>query len=146
MQVILTAQVSVWAWKRGKWMKKNIMAAFAMMLLVGITSLQGQEAFAKEAKNVTESSGKENEDCRAKMDASIKKWDALTDAQKKEVYEILNEKQTVEEKLLDKMASFGVMEKADVEKIKTHRKQMLSDLQESGEFPMCRRKPHHKAN
>ena len=127
-------------------MKKNIMAGFAMMLLVGITSLQGQEVFAKEAKSVTETSGTENEDCRAKMEASKKKWDTLSDAQKKEVYKILNEKQAVEEKLLDKMASLGVMEKADVEKVKTHRKQMLSGLQESGKFPMCRRKPHHKTN
>lgn len=127
-------------------MKKNIMAGFAMMLLVGITSLQGQEIFAKEAKSVTETSGTENEDCRAKMEASKKKWDTLSDTQKKEVYKILNEKQAVEEKLLDKMASLGVMEKADVEKVKTHRKQMLSELQESGKFPMCRRKPHHKTN
>ena len=75
-----------------------------------------------------------------KMNNAIKKWNTLTADQRNDVYALLDEERKAQDKVLDKLAELGVMDKKDTEGMKSRRADYMKKLKESGEFPLLRQK------
>lgn len=104
-------------------------------------------AMASQAPEQTEQLPEKNKDRKAnralfeeKMNNAIKKWDTLTIDQKNEVYALVENEMTAQDKILDKLTDLGVMAKEDAVMIKTERMNRLNKIRESGEFPLMRPK------
>ncbi len=75
-----------------------------------------------------------------KINQAIKKWNTLTADQKNDVYALLDEERKAQDKVLDKLAELGVMDKKDTERMKSRRADYMKKLKESGEFPLLRQR------
>lgn len=73
---------------------------------------------------------------KEQMEAAAKKWDALTTAQKKEVYTLMDSQQKIMNQLLDKYAELGIMDKDDVSEMKKYMSDGYEKMKESGQFPL----------
>ncbi len=72
--------------------------------------------------------------------AALDKWNKLTDKQKQEVYTILKTKQKADMDLLNKLAEFGVLDKAQATAMQSGLQKLYDNMMEKGEFPLMR--PH----
>lgn len=70
--------------------------------------------------------------------AIMDKWNKLTDAQKQEIYKIMESRNQADAQLLDKMAELGVMDADAVKEMKAGIDKMYKEIKDKGEFPMMR--------
>jgi uncharacterized protein YlbG (UPF0298 family) len=75
-----------------------------------------------------------------KINKAIQKWNTLTAAQKNDVYALLDVERKAQDKVLDKLAELGVMDKKDTEGMKSRRADYMKKLKESGDFPLLRQR------
>ena len=128
-------------------MLKTRLFGFAVACAVAILGVNPVTAFGAETDTQTvtmsekDTGRKENQALmEEKINQSIQKWNTLTTAQKNEVYALLEEEQRAQDKLMDKLAALGVLDKNDVTRNKAERAEFLNRLHLSGEFPLLKHK------
>lgn len=90
----------------------------------------------KAAPELTEEQKAEMETRKVQMDASQKAWEALTDAQKEEIYALEDEKSAIDSKIIDKYLEFGVVDAQTAEEFKTRTSEEKTKMRENGRMPM----------
>ncbi len=137
-------------------MKKFLATGLIVLSLIGTVNTPGFAAENNAASNsggtssVTEDyKGKQNltpeqkaekeakrKEWHAKIKNSQKNWSALTDAQKNEIYSLIDKE--IDDKILviDKYAAYGVIDKAAADKMKTRLNEQKTKMRQSGKFPM----------
>jgi ribosomal protein S20 len=121
----------------------GIVAAIAVTV-IGVTPVT---AFAAETDTGTMTLSEKDKDHKGsralfeeKVNEAIKKWNTLSTDQKNEVYTLLDEERKAQDKVLDKLAELGVMDKKDTERMKSRRADHMKKLKESGDFPLLRQR------
>ncbi len=74
------------------------------------------------------------------MKIATEKWNALTDTQRAEVYDLIEEEMKAEMKLIDKFVEFQILSKEDASAYKANMMSKFNQLKESGRFPLSRQK------
>lgn len=118
--------------------KKGI-CIIAITLVLGTILSTPVTTYASEVTTNQEKgkpSDEEMKKMKEKMEAAAKKWDALTDAQKKEVYTLMDSQQKIMNQLLDKYVELGIMDKTEVAEMKKNMSEGFEKMKESGQFPM----------
>lgn len=64
------------------------------------------------------------------------KWDALTDAQKAEIYTLYDQKTSIESQIVDKYLEFGVIDSETAATMKSNLETQKSDMRTNGRMPM----------
>lgn len=121
----------------------GIVAAVAV-IISGVTPVT---AFAAETDTGTMTLSEKDKDHKGsralfeeKVNKAIRNWNTLSADQKNEVYALLEEEKKAQDKVLDKLAELGVMEKKDTEGMKARRADYMKKLKESGDFPLLRQR------
>ncbi len=131
-------------------MHKRLCAAGMALLMaacfnvpVGATAADDYEEYSIDVANNEKEkpSDEEREKRIARMEASMKKWESLSKEQKAEVYKLLEEEQSVNDKILDKMVALGVLDKEDAAEMKANIKDCLTKMKEEGRYPFGRPRP-----
>ncbi len=73
---------------------------------------------------------------KAAFDAQKSKWDALTDSQKQEIYDLCNDKLTIHTKIIDKYLEFGVIDSDTAASMKEGMTQRHNNAVNNGLMPM----------
>jgi len=124
-------------------MDKVKLFGFAIVCMIGFVGISPTTTYAAETN--TESvklseTNKSQKDTKAafeeKMKKANEKWKTLTAKQKEEIYDLLETNLQEQEKLMDKLVEFGVMQKEDVVIFKSRMLDKFNKLKESGEFPL----------
>ena len=133
-------------------MNKAILCSFAIACMVGFVGMSPITAFAAEANaesaTLSESNTNKNEEKAAiedKMNKANEKWKTLNTKQKDEIYTLLENNMQVDNKLMDKLVEFGVLDKEDVVIFKTFRLEKFNKVKESGEFPLLRQRGNKRS-
>ena len=128
-------------------MLKTRLFGAAIACAVAMIGLNPAAAFAADTDTQTEVKPKNDENRKEskalyeeKMNNAIRKWDALTADQKDEVYTLMEEEIKQQDKLLDKLAELGVMDKKDVKKLQSGRTEWFNKMRQSGKFPLLKQK------
>lgn len=128
-------------------MLKAKLCGFAIAGIVGCTSFFPTYANAAETniESVTLSDKNDNQkDRKAAFEDSMQKanekWNALTDQQRAEVYTLIEDEMKAEMRLMDKLAEFDIISKADATKIKGYLMSRFSEVKKSGQFPFMRQR------
>lgn len=109
---------------------KRWIAGLGGALLLGTAGLGGLAA-AADTPATTQSETAQRSDRAGVRD----KWDSLTDAQKHEVYALMEKELADRETLLNQYASLGLIDQERADAIKHHLQHRLTELKESGECP-----------
>lgn len=133
-------------------MYKTKLCGFAIACMAGLLYMSPINTYAAETNTESVKLSVENktqkDDRRAAFDEKMKKshekWNSLTTKQKEEVYSLFDNKMQAENKLLDKLVEFGVMEKEDAAMIKAHRSELFNKAKKTGEFPMSKPKERRR--
>lgn len=72
----------------------------------------------------------------AKIQESQRKWSALTDAQKNEIYDLMDKQIDIKCQMLDKYAANGIIDKDAAEKMKARLVERKTSMRSSGKMPM----------
>lgn len=128
-------------------MNKKRYYGYAIIGIIGLlgTSPMNIKAADTNTESITLSEKKnDNDEKKAAIKAKLKKaneqWNTLTNEQKQEVYALLDSEMEIEIQLMDKLVELGVLEKEDVDMLKSHMINKLKRIKESGEFPLMRKK------
>ncbi len=128
-------------------MDKAKLCGFAIAGIIGFVGISPITTFAAETntESVTLSemnkNQKENKAAfEEKMKKAGEKWKTLTEKQKAEIYALLEEGMEVENKLMNKLVEFGVMENEEAVNFKARRTEIFNKVKDSGEFPLIRKK------
>lgn len=81
--------------------------------------------------------GARNEEQSAAREAMKAKWDALTDAQRAEIYSLYDEKVAIDSKIIDKYLEFGVIDADTAATMKQNLDTQKSDMRTNGRMPMA---------
>lgn len=126
-------------------MYKTKLCGFAIACMAGLLYMSPINTYAAETNTESVKLSEENNNQRdrrtafdEKLKKSQEKWNALTPKQKEEVYSLYENRIQSENKLLDKLVQFGVIEKEDAALIKAHRLEYFNKAKKSGEFPMLK--------
>ncbi|MDF2945118.1 MAG: hypothetical protein K0S01_3976 [Herbinix sp.] len=128
-------------------MLKAKLCGFAIACMVGIMGTSPITSFAAETNIESEKQSETNKDHKEKkaafeekMKAANDKWSTLTVDQKAAIYALIENEMQAENKLMDKLVEYGVMEKADAVIMKAHMAERFNKVKKSGEFPLLRQK------
>jgi hypothetical protein len=128
-------------------MFKSRLCGFAIACMVGLLGTNPITVFAVETNIESETLSDTNKDHKEKkaayeekMKKASEKWNTLTVEQKNTVYALLENELQAENKLMDKLVEYGVMEKQDATIMKALMSEKFKKLKESGEFPLSRQK------
>jgi hypothetical protein len=128
-------------------MLKAKLCGFAIACMVGIMGTSPITGFAAETNIESEKQSETNKDHKEKkaafeekMKAANDKWSTLTVDQKAAIYALIENEMQAENKLMDKLVEYGVMEKADAVIMKAHMAERFNKVKKSGEFPLLRQK------
>lgn len=77
------------------------------------------------------------EEQKAAKEAQKAKWDALTDAQKAEIYSLYDQKAAIDSKIIDKYLEYGVIDSDTAATMKENVETRKSDMRTNGRMPMC---------
>lgn len=110
---------------------KRWIAGIGGALLLGTAGLGGMVASADTSTTTVPSEPADRPDLGAIRD----KWSSLTDAQKQQVYTLMEQEMAAREKLLNQYASLGLIDQDKADAIKHHMQEHLTRLKESGECP-----------
>ncbi len=121
----------------------GVVAAVAVIIL----AVSPVTAFAAETDTGTKKLSEKDTDHKGnralfeeKVNKTIQKWNTLTTDQKNSVYTLLDEEKKAQDRVLDKLAELGVMDKKDTEGMKSRRADFMKKLKESGEYPLLRQR------
>lgn len=121
----------------------GVVAALAVMIS-GVTPVTASAAETDTGTMTLSEKDKDHKGSRAlfeeKVNKAIRKWNTLSADQKNEVYTLLEEESKAQDKVLDKLAELGVMDKKDTERMKSRRADYMKKLKESGDFPLFRQR------
>ena len=96
-------------------------------------------AKAKGKKQLTEEQKKAFEEKKSEFEAKkktgLEKWNSLTEEQKNELYAITDEISSDKQKLIDKGAELGIIDKADADKLKEALKTRGENMKKDGKLP-----------
>lgn len=73
---------------------------------------------------------------RAKFDATNEKWNALTDAQKTEIYNLKEKSKDIESQIIDKYLQFGIIDKETETNIKARITEQNTKMRQEGKMPV----------
>ncbi|MDP4163444.1 MAG: DUF2680 domain-containing protein [Bacillota bacterium] len=71
-----------------------------------------------------------------KMQDAQKKWAAMTDAQKNEIYDLMDKQIDAKLQTIDKLSASGVIDKDTADKMKAKLTERKAQMRTSGEMPM----------
>lgn len=124
------------------------LCSFAIAGIIGCASLSPVNAFADETKSESITLSEKNDSQKDKkaafeeaMKRATEKWNALTDKQKSEVYNLIEDEMKAEMKLMDKLVEFEIISKEDATAFKAHLMTRFKEIKDSGQFPLIRQKP-----
>ncbi|MGL5440689.1 MAG: DUF2680 domain-containing protein [Filifactoraceae bacterium] len=72
---------------------------------------------------------------QAVKDAMKTKWDTLTDAQKNEIYDLYDQKATIDNKIIDKYLDYGLIDSTTATDMKKNIDNRKSDIRTNGKMP-----------
>lgn len=128
-------------------MLKSKLCGFTIACLAVILSISPVTAYAAEAgtQSVTLSENeKDHKEKRAAFEKKLKeareKWSKLSDRQKNEIYNLLEDELQSKFCVIDKLADFDVIGKEEAEFIKYRMQKKYDKEKQSGEFPLFRMK------
>ncbi len=106
---------------------------------------QGKEEGATPQKPTKdfEQGDAQNEEQRAQAQSKI---EALTDAQREELYALSEETQKINGKIIDKYVEFGVLDEARAEELKARIAEETAEIREEGRLPLVRGARQAKGN
>lgn len=76
------------------------------------------------------------EERKAAMEEMKSKWDALTDAQKAEIYDLNDQKAAIDSQIIDKYVESGIIDAEAAEGMKSVLESQKSDMRTNGRMPM----------
>ena len=126
-------------------MKRSLLFSIAIGSMMGLLSLGPVQTIAANDNtsfSVVAMKKDKEEEYKEKIEKAKENWNALSREQKDEVYKLVNNRIKEDNKILDKLVEFGVMEKADAEFLKNSRLERFGKMKEKGDFPLYR----HKSN
>ena len=94
------------------------------------------QATGKEHKTLTADQIAEREAMKANMEASIKKWDALSAEDKESVYALEDEVIAAQSAVIDKELELGVIDEAAAAEMKARLTEKSTDMRTDGKMPM----------
>jgi ribosomal protein S20 len=128
-------------------MNKGKLCSIAFAGFIGLASIGPVTIYAAETNTESVTVSETNKKCsesksafKEKIKQAKEKWSTLTDAQKQEVYAILEDQMKAESNLMDKLVELGVLEKDDAEMLKSRMTEKFNEMKESGEFPFFQQK------
>ena len=121
----------------------SAMLSIGALCAVGTLSTEKVLASEKSIETTDTTSKKYGKPSEEEKKQMKEKWSALSKEQKEEVYKLIEQKDVMDGQILDKLVSFGVIDKEDATQMKERRKEGLAKMKESGEFPMG---PKHHAS
>ena len=77
-----------------------------------------------------------SEEQRAAMDEMNSKWDALTDEQKAEIYDLNDQKAAIDNKIIDKYLEYGIIDSDKASDMKDALDSQKNDMRSNGRMPM----------
>ena len=98
-----------------------------------------QTAASESAEQVGKEAGRAA--CREKIEHLREKWAALTDAQKAEVYALMEKQGQNGAALIDKLTELGLLDSDEAAKLKQQGQEHFNKLRDSGECPLM---PPHR--
>ncbi|HHW31986.1 MAG TPA: DUF2680 domain-containing protein [Clostridiaceae bacterium] len=111
-----------------------ITTAFATPVLERVTE---KEQFAK--PELTDEMKQKIEKFNAERQERIKKWEALTEAQKAEIYKLQDQIAELSKKMIDKYCEYKIIDKNTADQIKEKIDKMNSEIKSEGKMPMLDR-------
>lgn len=87
--------------------------------------------------------------CAASGDAQTelpKRWEALSEQEKSQVYEIIEKRAKTEFELLEKYAQLGLIDEKKAGEIKKHIEKRLEEMKKEGVFPGAGKGPREEAS
>ncbi len=136
-------------------MKKSFTAGFLVLLLVGTMNMPSFSAESIKFNRTETTASIREVHCKspltpeqkaeievkrkawiAKMQESQKKWSALTDAQKNEIYDLVDKQIDIKIQTIDRMATNGVIDKDTADKMKSGLTERKVNMRKSGAMPL----------
>lgn len=74
----------------------------------------------------------------AKIQDSQKKWSALTDAQKNEIYALIDKQIDIKAQTIDQYLANGIIDKETADKMRAKLNERKTQMRQSGKMPMIR--------
>ena len=87
----------------------------------------------------TEQKAAMDEQCQQQMeqrDAVLAKWNALTAAQKNEIYDLKEKASAIDSKIIDKYLEYGIVDQPTADNMKTMMNERNAQMRTDGQFPM----------
>ncbi|NDL68409.1 DUF2680 domain-containing protein [Anaerotalea alkaliphila] len=110
--------------------------ALALVATVGAGVASAASADSTTEAAIESSIENTREARRAAQEAAQEKWDALTDAQKEEIYALKEEAADSEGKIADKYLEWGLIDEETATQMKERLTERVQDLREDGRMPM----------
>ncbi|MDF2951777.1 MAG: hypothetical protein K0S18_1360 [Anaerocolumna sp.] len=127
-------------------MSKSKFCSIAIAGMLTLVGIGPETSFAAQANTETETISEVNsipQEKKAAMKEKLKqakeKWGNLTANQKEEIYSLIEDRMQVEDKIMDKLVEYGVLEKEDAESNQAHIQEKYNKMKESGQFPFFKR-------
>lgn len=124
-----------------------VMCAFMIVVLLGITGEAAQstpESSSMPPKLTQEQKAEMSKQFEEEFKAAQEKFNALTDKQKKEIYDLYDKVNVAKVKLLDKYVEFGLLSKEDAEAMQKHMASFSEKVREDQQFIGFKGMGHHK--
>lgn len=136
-------------------MKKLIISTFVVMSLICSISIpvfaENNNAIVAGKQETTSSTNENNcrkqnpnltpeqkAEMKAKYEESQKKWAALSDDQKNEIYKLTDKKIDIKIQIIDKYLEYGIIDKDSADSMKAKLNNYKTQMRESGKMPMFR--------
>lgn len=114
------------------------MPVFAETSSEAVQSSSGTTSSASESENHCQKfnlTPEQKAEWKAKIENSQKKWSEMTDAQKNEIYELMDKQIDTKIQLIDKYAEDGIIDKETADKMKARLTESKTKIRESGKMP-----------
>ena len=69
-------------------------------------------------------------------EAALAKWNALTDAQKNEIYALKEKASAIDSQIIDKYLEYGIVDQTTADNMKTMMNERNAQMRTDGQFPM----------
>ena len=69
-------------------------------------------------------------------DAALAKWNALTDAQKNEIYDLKEKASAIDSQIIDKYLEYGIVDQTTADNMKAMMTERNAQMRTDGQFPM----------
>lgn len=126
----------------------SVVCALAIFAAIGITAFAADDSVYTAKTKITDDTIKHEHPALTKeqkaemkarkvqFDALQKKWAALTDAQKEEIYALKDKAADIRAQIIDKYLEWGIIDKAEAADMKKRIIESKTNMRESGRMPM----------